>query len=437
MLPTGLSLLYVVPVSITLASDTVDLSTQLGYSAVVGLIFVGLQTLNVKLNAILDADPPDPDPDDDDGDDNTGSEDEFSDDDDAESDRDDKTEGSSVYGTVNGTLTAVDDSTTDAGSVDLAAYPNGDVTETETETETGSASGTYLSGDRRSDRRSEYYLATPSVPPSWAEPDSLAGHDTDHGHTTDRDTDRDTDYNIDLADIHHMLAQSLGQLSQSQSTLAAMNGSINGSINGSFAVSSDAGDADSAHNSTITSFMADDGSDDDGNNGAAAGLPRVPPIADAGAMARDFARRRRDRNRGRGYDDCDGDDLADLFSIDLDDIADAVARAPASSGAASEEPIQTIGLIYRVVDGAVKIFDIETGEEVHDIPAHQSRQRWATYNITHPNNRVRWPVLGTISCACMWYASLLSSTSPRTRRMMCSAKHPHASDADRWLAIRC
>eukprot|EP00041_Stephanoeca_diplocostata_P018326 m.383085 g.383085 ORF g.383085 m.383085 type:complete len:568 (+) comp20980_c1_seq3:321-2024(+) len=48
--------------------------------------------------------------------------------------------------------------------------------------------------------------------------------------------------------------------------------------------------------------------------------------------------------------------------------AAAAAPAPAGQGA---QPVPTIGLIARNINGKVKIFDIETGTEVLDIAAHQ------------------------------------------------------------------
>jgi len=46
----------------------------------------------------------------------------------------------------------------------------------------------------------------------------------------------------------------------------------------------------------------------------------------------------------------------------------------APQGGAGPSPVATVGLVARNVGGQVKIFDIDTGEEVHDIAEHQQRK---------------------------------------------------------------
>jgi hypothetical protein len=48
---------------------------------------------------------------------------------------------------------------------------------------------------------------------------------------------------------------------------------------------------------------------------------------------------------------------------------------PPPGGQPGAQPVATIGLVARNVGGQVKIFDTETGEEVHDIAAHQIRKQ--------------------------------------------------------------
>lgn len=62
----------------------------------------------------------------------------------------------------------------------------------------------------------------------------------------------------------------------------------------------------------------------------------------------------------------------------LNDNIDQAANKGPAPGAA--KPVATIGLVARNVNGQVKIFDVDTGEEVHDIAAHQARKQEEAQN---------------------------------------------------------
>eukprot|EP00054_Salpingoeca_dolichothecata_P003772 m.28395 g.28395 ORF g.28395 m.28395 type:complete len:568 (+) comp14131_c0_seq1:36-1739(+) len=47
---------------------------------------------------------------------------------------------------------------------------------------------------------------------------------------------------------------------------------------------------------------------------------------------------------------------------------------PQQAARPQQQPVQTIGLVARNIDGKVRIFDTDTGEEVHDIAAHQRQK---------------------------------------------------------------
>lgn len=63
------------------------------------------------------------------------------------------------------------------------------------------------------------------------------------------------------------------------------------------------------------------------------------------------------------------------------------APAPPGMNDGAPPPVTTIGLIARNINGQVKIFDIDTNEEVQDIAAHQKRKQEELANGTAPPPR--------------------------------------------------